>query len=183
MLLAYALLGAASAGALFVLRGEAMFEHPAPFFALASPVRESASALGGVSLAMLVVWSTRSLVERTRWAGALARELSPFASALSGRDILLLAIFSSAGEELLFRGLLSTWLGWGGIVASSVVFGIVHQVRGPARWGWVTWAMALGFALAGLFAATGSLAGPLLAHALINGVNLGFLRDRALVAQ
>ncbi len=183
MLLAYGLLTAASSGALFALRGPAMFEHPTPLFLLGPPLRESASMLCGVTLAMIVVGTTRALVDRTRWAGALARELSPFASSLRGHDIVLLALFSSAGEELLFRGLLSSWFGWIGVVLSSVVFGLVHQVRGPARWGWVAWAMVVGLALATLFATTGSLVGPLVAHALINGINLGFLRDRALVAR
>jgi len=74
----------------------------------------------------------------------------------------------------LFRGFLAPLIG---VVASSVVFGALHQVRGPARWGWMAWATVMGLVFASVFAATGSLAGPLVAHAAINHANLRFLRD------
>jgi membrane protease YdiL (CAAX protease family) len=40
----------------------------------------------------------------------------------------------------------------------------------------VAWAFAVGLALGALFEGTGSLLGPLAAHALVNGVNLTFLK-------
>jgi membrane protease YdiL (CAAX protease family) len=89
-------------------------------------------------------------------------------------SLLAVAVASAAGEELLFRGLLVQVVG---VVASSVVFGALHQVRGTARWGWMAWATAMGLLFGALFAATGSLVGPLVAHAGINHVNLRFLRD------
>jgi membrane protease YdiL (CAAX protease family) len=59
----------------------------------------------------------------------------------------------------------------------ALAFGIVHsQLRGPSRWAWVTWAMVMGLAFGAIFALTGSLAGPLAAHALINGLNLSYLK-------
>jgi hypothetical protein len=83
-------------------------------------------------------------------------------------------VASAAGEELLFRGLLVPVIG---VVASSIVFGALHQIRGRARWGWMVWATIMGLLFATVFAATGSLIGPLFAHAAINHSNLRFLRD------
>jgi hypothetical protein len=42
---------------------------------------------------------------------------------------------------------------------------------------WIAWAMIVGAALGAIFALTGSLVGPLLAHAVVNAVNLSYLRD------
>jgi uncharacterized protein len=75
---------------------------------------------------------------------------------------------------LLFRGLLVPMVG---VVTSSLVFGGLHQIRGRGRWGWMAWATLMGLIFAGVFKATGSLAGPLVAHAAINHANLRFLRD------
>ena len=66
---------------------------------------------------------------------------------------------------------------WLGVLPAAAIFGLAHQIRGPSRWVWVGWASAVGLGLGALFAATGSLLGPFLAHALVNAVNLSFLRD------
>jgi membrane protease YdiL (CAAX protease family) len=44
---------------------------------------------------------------------------------------------------------------------------------------WAIWATVMGVLFAALFLATGSLLGPILAHAAINVANLRFLRDTA----
>jgi hypothetical protein len=41
----------------------------------------------------------------------------------------------------------------------------------------MVWATVMGLLFGCVFAATGSLAGPIVAHAMINGANLRFLRD------
>ena len=64
-----------------------------------------------------------------------------------------------------------------GVVVSSVAFGVLHQIGGRARWGWIGWATLMGLLFGEVFAMTGSLLGPLLAHAAINHSNLRFLRD------
>jgi membrane protease YdiL (CAAX protease family) len=88
--------------------------------------------------------------------------------------LLAVALAGAAGEELFFRGLLVPLVG---VVASSIAFASLHQIRGPARWGWMLWAGIMGLLFGTIFAATGNLAGPLLAHAVINHHNLRFLRD------
>lgn len=171
---AYAFLAIFSASLAFVVRGDAPWVHPKPWFIWPALDAVLTSSLCGIVVAMLVVVSTRFAVGRFVWAQRLHAELRPVAQDLSVGQILLLAGLSSLGEEILFRGLLTPLLG---VVVSSVLFGVLHQVRGPARWVWICWATIVGLILGAIFAATGSLVGPLIAHAVVNAVNLGYLRD------
>ncbi len=146
---------------------------PSPWLELPPLVAASASASAGVALAFALVVSSRYAMARASWAGELAEALSPIASRLSDRGIVAVALLSSLGEELLFRALLVPLLG---VLGSSVLFGLIHQVRGPARWVWVAWATGAGLGFAALLQAFGSILGPLVAHALVNAANLSFLR-------
>jgi membrane protease YdiL (CAAX protease family) len=128
----------------------------------------------GVILGAATILSTRVLVQRFRWARALYHALRPAVHGAGDAGLWLVAIASATGEELLFRGLL---VPLAGVVLSSIVFGALHQIRGQARWGWMAWATVMGLFFGSVFAATGSLAGPLVAHAAINLHNLRFLRD------
>ena len=170
----YALLAALATTLALVLRDEVPWVHPSPWLSLAPPVAAAVSAALGLAVAGVVVGSTRLLVGRFSWARRLHAELRPVARELTGARILVLAGFSSLGEELLFRGLLAPWLG---VLGSSVLFGLAHQIKGPSRWVWAGWATFVGLAFGSLFALTGSLVGPLVAHAVINAMNLAYLRD------
>ena len=128
----------------------------------------------GVFVAALTVAGTPALVQRVAWARALHEALRPTVKGAGDGWLLAIAASSAAGEELLFRGLLVPVVG---VVLSSLLFGALHQVRGEARWGWAAWATGMGLLFAIVFAATGSLAGPLLGHLAINAANLRFLRD------
>jgi hypothetical protein len=89
--------------------------------------------------------------------------------------LLLVAALSSLGEEMLFRSLLTPWLGiWG----QGALFGVLHQMPGRSRWVWMLWAAVVGLVLGAMYRMTGSLVGPLVAHAFINALNLLWLRDR-----
>jgi membrane protease YdiL (CAAX protease family) len=135
-----------------------------------------ASLAGGLALAVAIIAATRYFVRNTAWASSLHEDLRPMARALGEGAIVPVALASSVGEEMLFRGALTPWLG---VVVSSVLFGLLHQMRGRSRLSWVAFATVVGLLLAGLFRATGSLVGPIVAHALINGVNLRFLIHHA----
>lgn len=135
-----------------------------------------ASVAGGLALAIAVVAATRYLVRNREWATALHEDLRPMAKALGESAIVPVALASSVGEEVLFRGALTPFIG---IVASSVLFGLLHQMRGRSRLSWVLFATIVGLAFAALFRATGSLVGPIVAHALINAANLRFLLTHA----
>jgi membrane protease YdiL (CAAX protease family) len=128
----------------------------------------------GVPLGAATIAVTRVIVRRSAWAHALHVALRPAAYGAGDGTLLVLAAASATGEELLFRGLLAPAIG---VVASSLLFGALHQVRGPARWPWMAWAVLMGLLFASVFDATGNLVGPLFAHATINHANLRFLRD------
>jgi membrane protease YdiL (CAAX protease family) len=128
----------------------------------------------GLCLGAITIGATRAIVRRAEWARALHAALRPAVHGAGDGMLVGLAVASATGEELLFRGLLVPILG---VFASSLVFGALHQIRGPGRWGWMAWATIMGLLFGGIFVATGSLVGPLLAHAAINLANLRFLRD------
>jgi len=128
----------------------------------------------GVCVGAVTIAASRALVRRVAWARELHQALRPAVRGADDGWLVAVAMASAVGEELLFRGLLVPVLG---VLASSALFGALHQVRGPARWGWIGWATIMGLLFGLLFAATGSLAGPLAAHLAINAANLRFLRD------
>lgn len=161
----------------FLWRGELPLHFSPPWMPLNPLAAHAYSCLLGAALGMTTVFLSRVSVGRFAWARRLHNELRPIARQLSGVDIVLLAVLSALGEELLFRGVLQPVLGlWG----QALVFGLLHQMTGPSRWIWVTWAGVVGFVFGVLFQLTGSLLGPILAHALINGLNLGFLKHHNL---
>jgi len=170
----YALLATLATALALALRDGAPWVYPDPWFPQPPAVALASSAVLGVVAAVAVIALTRVAVRRFTWAQRLHGELRPAARDLGVGQILLVAGLSSLGEELLFRGLLVPVLG---VALSAALFGLVHQMRGPSRWVWAAWAMVVGLMLGAIFAMTGSLVGPLLAHALVNAANLTYLRD------
>jgi hypothetical protein len=148
--------------------------HPSPWLGFSGLVAHAYSLALGLGLGALVVFGTRRMVERLGWAQELARALRPFARDLTGSGIVVVAVLSSVGEELLFRGLIQPWLG---LWLQALLFGLLHQMPGPSRWAWVGWASVVGLVFGAVFASTGSLLGPIVAHALINGFNLNYLQN------
>jgi uncharacterized protein len=170
----YALLASAATGLVVLVRDGAPWSYPEPLLTWGPLVGTTLSAALGIAFAVLLIGVTRVAVTRFGWARQLHRELRPVARDLSLGGILVVAGLSSLGEELLFRGLLTPLLG---LPLSALLFGFAHQIRGSSRWVWVGWATIVGLALGGIFVLTGSLVGPLLAHAIVNAVNLTYLRD------
>ena len=149
------------------------FVYPDPWLAVSPLEGAGLSLIIGLALGIAVVVSSRWSVNRFQMARQLHDELGAVVQTMPVRGILPLAILSSLGEELLFRALLQPSIG---VVPQALIFGVLHQTRGPGRWLWAGWAAALGLAFGCLFAATGSLIGPLVAHALVNALNLFYLR-------
>jgi membrane protease YdiL (CAAX protease family) len=170
---AYALLGVVSATIAVALGKGSPFVHPQPWLRLPPGDSHAYSLAVGLAFGALVVMLTRVVVPKVSWARALHRQLRPIAASISLTGIAVLALLSAVGEELFFRGLLQPWMG---LVPQALLFGLAHQVPGPSRWVWVCWATAMGLALGATFELTGSLAGPLAAHALVNGLNLAYLK-------
>lgn len=133
-----------------------------------------ASVSGSVVVAVVTVKATRTFVARWGWAKTLHADLRPTIRDAGDVTLLVLGISSGIAEELFFRGLLSPILG---LLLSSVAFGALHRLRGRTGWIWASWATVMGLIFGALFLSTGSLVGPIVAHAAINVVNLRFLRD------
>ena len=170
---AYALLGIASASIAVVWGKGSPLVYAEPWLPLGPTNRHVYSFAVGLTFGALVVVVTRLMVARVSWARALHQQLRPIAAGLSLTGVAVLAVLSAVGEELFFRGLLQPWIG---LVPQALLFGLAHQLPGRSRWVWVGWATLVGLALGAMFQLTGSLAGPLAAHALINGLNLAYLK-------
>lgn len=169
----YTLLGALAFVAVAVWQGQPPWQHPTPWLSLAPRARLTYSVLGGLCFGGLVVVGTRFAVSRYTWARTLHGALRPLARGMSPAVIVAVALLSSLGEELLFRRLLQPWIG---LVPQALVFGLAHQIPGPSRWVWAGWATAVGLVLGIMFQLTGSLLGPIVAHAVVNGLNLSYLK-------
>lgn len=129
----------------------------------------------GIAAGLLVVWLSHLFTRRTDWGQNLARQLAAALGHLSLPQCLLLAVASGIGEEFFFRGALQPVVG---LAWASLLFGLMHI--GPGR-DWLPWtgfALIMGVIFGALFVLTGNLLAPVLAHAVINGVNLPLLVRR-----
>ena len=173
--IAYLAASASAVAIAWLWQGSSPFIYDDAWLELPGVVSHVSSTLIGLAFGGLVAFSTRIFVTRYAWARNLHRELRPVARDLSSLGIVAVAAFSALGEELWFRGLLQPWVG---LWLQALAFGIVHsQLRGPSRWAWVSWATIMGLCFGATFALTGSLAGPIAAHALINCLNLNYLKS------
>jgi uncharacterized protein len=166
-------------GAALVAVGSAALADRSPiatesWLPVSTSAGHAASLVGGATIALATTWASRQFVRRWDWARALHALLRPTVKDVGDGSIVVLGLASALGEELFFRGLVATTIG---VVASSAVFGLLHQAPGRARWAWTAWATVMGLLFGALFFATGSLLGPIVAHAAINIANLRFLRD------
>lgn len=136
------------------------------------PVLNSAAGISlglGLGFAAIVCASTELLLRKTAWARRMRVEFRSFVGGATSRDIVLLALASSVAEESLFRGALQPWLG---LWLTSLLFAAVHLVPTRALILWSVWAGLVGLVLGLIAERTGSLLGPLVAHGLINAINL-----------
>jgi len=120
----------------------------------------TAAALGGSALLLAATpWMMR--FEWTRRVAELVRQMfGPLTAARAA----WLGLVSALGEELLFRGALQPVLG---LVPAAIAFALVHCVAG-----WWLFALVMGLALGLLYAWDANLWPCVLAHALLNSVNL-----------
>ncbi|MFO7561483.1 MAG: CPBP family intramembrane glutamic endopeptidase [Enhygromyxa sp.] len=130
----------------------------------------------GLALGLLVVAGFRLLEGRQRWLPALHREFRAILGRPSGSELLLLAAASALGEEILFRAaMLDAWGPW----VSSLVFALLHIPPRRELWPWTVSAGLLGLALAWLTIVTGNLGPAVVAHFVINFINLTYITRRA----
>ncbi|MBP9205017.1 MAG: CPBP family intramembrane metalloprotease [Kofleriaceae bacterium] len=125
-------------------------------------------ALGlGVGLAIVVASILAS--RRYAWARGLEAAFRDLLGPLSSREVFLLAAASSIGEELLFRGALLSWLG---LWPQAVIFALLHVGPGKRFLPWTASALVLGLGLGLASQATGNLGAAIVAHFVINFLNL-----------
>jgi membrane protease YdiL (CAAX protease family) len=115
------------------------------------------------------VFASRLALYRFDWARALHRELRHLLFPLQDFEIVVLAAASSVGEEMFFRGALLPVVG---LVASSAIFALLHIGPKLRHLPWTVSSFLAGLLFGAMFLWTGDLTGPVLAHFLINFLNL-----------
>lgn len=137
--------------------------------AAAAGVRWGRDIALGLGSAAAVIGASHWITTRTRWGEELARELGAAIGPLSRGESTALAAVSGFAEEVFFRGALQPRVGW---LFASLLFALAHFAPRRALWPWTGFALVAGGLLGGLYAATGNLVAPIVAHAAINGINL-----------
>ncbi len=149
-----------------------LLSHPEPWLDLPAPLAHGIGIGLGLALAGATIGLTRAGTARFAWMRRLHQSFREILGGLGGGSVVMLALASGIGEELFFRAGAQPTLGW---TITSILFGVVHV--GPDRrfLPWTLWAVAMGFLLGAVYQSTGSILGPIVAHVLINGVNLAYI--------
>ena len=165
------LLYAGMAGVALVWR---VFIQGEPMFFVSTSVQDQGWMLWrdgalGVGAGLGVVLLSDLLTTRTQWGEALSRRLAQAVGPLTWSQCIVLALVSGLGEEMFFRGALqpAVGLGW-----ASLLFGLMHFAPERALLPWTGFAAVMGVVFGLLYLGTGNLLAPILAHGVINGVNL-----------
>ena len=125
-----------------------------------------------ILLAVATIGATRLLVQHTDWARRLHVEFRAALLDTPASQLFVLALTSAFGEELFFRAALQPTIG---LMPSAVLFGVVHVAPNGNWLTWGTWATVMGVAFGALYAATGTILAPVLAHAVINYENMQYI--------
>ena len=125
--------------------------------------------LGFGLLIALAVFLLGELITRLPGGRDLAVSLAQSLGPLRPQECWLLALASGIAEEAFFRGALQPSVGW---VAASLLFGLAHFVPRYPFWIWTLFAVLVGFLFGAVFEWRGTLFAPMIAHVLVNAVNL-----------
>lgn len=143
--------------------------------AQAEGLRWIRDGLLGIAAAGVLIGGSDWMTRKTAWGEDLARAMAAALGRLSLADALLLALASGFAEEVFFRGALQPRVGW---LLASILFGCVHFVPRREFLPWTGFAIVAGFLFGALFVWTGNLVAPVVAHTIVNGVNLPLLVRR-----
>ncbi len=156
-----------------LVRGESVFAAEGFEAATVWPPGDAIGA--GLLLGLIVVAGSAAWTRLLPSGRAVSRFLGQAIGRVTLAQSTVLAIVSGLGEEMLFRGALQPEVG---LVVASLLFGLMHLVP---RWPialWSLYAVAIGFVFGWVFETTGSLWAPVIAHAVVNGINLPILSRR-----
>jgi membrane protease YdiL (CAAX protease family) len=127
----------------------------------------------GVALLLLGLWKGAERVSPL--ARQLEEQLGEVLGTLGRAEVIALAVLSSFAEELFFRGAVQGAFGW---LPATLLFALLHAGPGRAFRLWTLFALVAGLLFGGLMELRGNLLGPVVAHFLVNAVNLWRLASR-----
>ena len=133
------------------------------------------NAIAGLGVGLVTVGISELLTRWTDLGEGLADVLGEGLAGIGTGNALLLALASGTAEEMLFRGALQPAVG---IFWASLIFGACHFLPRKELVLWSAYAVLMGFAFGWLFEWTGQLLAPIVAHTVVNGINLPRLARR-----
>lgn len=124
----------------------------------------------GAAVVLLATWWL--LAHRLAAGRQLERKITAVLGPLARDEAIALAFLSAVAEELFFRGAVQgSWgLGW-----ATVLFAVLHTGPGLSFRLWTLFAALAGALFGGLMLWRGNLLAPIVAHFLVNAVNLSRL--------
>ncbi|HVT59974.1 MAG TPA: CPBP family intramembrane glutamic endopeptidase [Thermoanaerobaculia bacterium] len=134
------------------------------------------AAGAAAGLLLIGLWEgMRRIAVFAELARRLESEMSEMLGGLAPAQALALSALSGFAEELFFRGAVQGSLGW---LAAGILFALLHTGPGPAFRVWSLYAALAGALFGALMLWRGNLAAPIVAHFLVNAVNLRRLQRR-----
>jgi membrane protease YdiL (CAAX protease family) len=135
----------------------------------------SAAVAAGLGVGLVAVAVSELMTRWTDLGEGLADLLGEGLAGIGTGDAILLALASGTAEEMLFRGALQPAVG---LFWASMIFGACHFLPRKELVLWSVYAVLMGFAFGWLYEWTGQLVAPIVAHTLVNGINLPRLARR-----
>ena len=123
----------------------------------------------GLAAGSLLLGGWELARQKVAQAHALERQIARLLGPLQPSEAVGLALLSGFAEELFFRGAMQSAWGW---LPATLVFGLLHAGPGSAYRIWTAFALVAGLLLAGLMAWRGNITSAVVAHVLVNAVNL-----------
>jgi len=127
------------------------------------------AGLGGAA-GLLALWELgRRLLPVAR---ELERQLGRVLSSIDSQEALALAVLSGFAEELFFRGAVQGAFASHGWLWAAFLFALLHTGPGRPYRVWTLFAFLAGLVFGGLTAWSGNLLAAVVAHTLVNAINL-----------
>ena len=127
---------------------------------------DAVTGVGAAGL-LLALWEVGRRVFPS--ARQLEKRLAELLGPIDLSEVVGLALLSGFAEELFFRGAVQGSWGW---LPATVLFALLHTGPGPVFRLWTLFAALAGLVLAALMVWRGNLLAPVIAHGLLNGINL-----------